>query len=356
MPAQPSAATRPLTAPALDPTPIFDMVRWSYGSEILAAAVAHFDLFSRLARRPMTIDQAAAELAITPRAANVMLVALRAMGLLSADGNGRLFPSPTAAEHLVPGGEFYMGDYVALTFQSPGVQNLVERLRTGKPTETAPSDQGVGYIFREGMESAMDHEDSARRLTLSLAGRARIVAPALAANYPVGAARCLLDVGGGSGLYAIAFVRAHANLRAVVWDRAEVLKVAREMVERHGASQRVSLAAGDMFTSPIPSGCDLMLLSNILHDWDVPDCQKLIGRCAEALPPGGKLLIHDVFLNDALDGPLSVALYSAALFNVTEGRAYSAAEYRQMLSAAGLRPGKLIPTAVNCGVLEAVKA
>ncbi len=82
-----------------------------------------------------------------------------------------------------------------------------------------------------------------------------------------------------------------------------------------------------------------MLLSNVLHDWDVPECRALIARLAAALPAGGRLLIHDVFLNDALDGPLPIALYSAALFTLTEGRAYSAGEYRAWLAEAGLEAG-----------------
>jgi hypothetical protein len=87
----------------------------------------------------------------------------------------------------------------------------------------------------------------------------------------------------------------------------------------------------------------------------VPENEKLIRRCAAALAPGARLLIHDVYLDDALDGPLPIALYSAALFSFTEGRAYSAAEYRQWLTAAGLAPAKIIPTLVHCGVLPAVK-
>lgn len=99
-----------------------------------------------------------------------------------------------------------------------------------------------------------------------------------------------------------------------------------------------------------------MLLSNVLHDWDVPACQALVNRLAAALPLGGRLLIHDVFLHDALDGPLAIALYSAALFSLTEGRAYSAAEYRSWLSNAGLKAESLVPTLIHCGVLPAVKA
>ena len=56
---------------------------------------------------------------------------LRGQGALAADEQGRLDLPPAVREHLVPGGEFYMGDYVGLVAQSPGVKGLVERLRTG---------------------------------------------------------------------------------------------------------------------------------------------------------------------------------------------------------------------------------
>ena len=66
--------------------------------------------------------------------------------------------------------------------------------------------------------------------------------------------------------------------------------------------------------------------------------------------------MHDVFLNDTLDGPLPIALYSAALFSLTEGRAYSAAEYRTWLNSAGLETSRqIVPTLVSCGVLAATK-
>jgi hypothetical protein len=110
-----------------------------------------------------------------------------------------------------------------------------------------------------------------------------------------------------------------------------------------------------MFRDPLPVGGDAVLLSNVLHDWDVPECRSLIRRCAEVLAPGGRLLIHDVFLDDDLGGPLAIALYSAALFTLTEGRAYSAAEYREWLNEAGLTLRPVTPTRIHCGVLEGAK-
>ncbi|MGH9677290.1 MAG: methyltransferase, partial [Candidatus Acidiferrum sp.] len=284
----------------------------------------------------------------------VLLTALRAMGLIIADGPGRLDISELAREHLTKASPFDVSGYVGLLADSPGVLTLVERLGTNRPAGTNHNESGAAFIYREGIASAMESERAARRLTLALAGRARNVAPILAARTTIGDARVLLDVGGGTGIFSIAFLQKHHELRAIVWDRPEVLKVAAEFAQDYDVADRMECREGDMFTDAVPKA-DVILLSNVLHDWDVPQCQALISRFAQALPAGGQLLIHDAFLNDELDGPLPLALYSAALFTQTEGRAYSAAEYRGWLQRAGLRDGAIEPTLVHCAVLPAVK-
>ncbi|MCA9167872.1 MAG: hypothetical protein KDB23_09405, partial [Planctomycetales bacterium] len=121
----------------------------------------------------------------------------------------------------------------------------------------------------------------------------------------------------------------------------------RRFAAEYGVADRVELCAADMFTDDLPRA-DFVLLSNILHDWDVPACHALVERCANALQPNGQLIIHDVLLNDALDGPLPIALYSAALFTLTEGRAYSGREYNDWLTAAGLTPASPVATHIHC--------
>jgi predicted O-methyltransferase YrrM len=343
-----------LGTPATDPTPLFDAFRGSYATELLTAAVAHFRLFDLLAQRPRSAEELRRDLDLAERPAAVLLTALRALGLLVTDDAGRLDLSPLAREHLVAGSPFDVGDYIRLAADSPGVREMVERLRSNRPPGTEPDQGGAAFIYREGIESAMDQEAEARRLTLALAGRAKNVAPFLAARAPLAGARTLLDVGGGSGLYSIACLQQHPGLRAVVLDRPEVLKVAAELAGQHGVADRLECRPGDMFRDPLPAA-DVVLLSNVLHDWDVPECRALVHRTAAVLHPGGRLLVHDVFLNDALDGPLPVALYSAALFSLTEGRAYSAAEFRSWLAEAGLTPEPVVPTLVHCGVLSGVK-
>jgi hypothetical protein len=340
--------------PRLDPTPIFELYRGYYATALLTAATSHFDLFGVLALAPLGFDALCEKLGLAPRAAMVLLVAMRAMGLVRTGASNRFELADMAREHLLPDSEFDVGRYVGLAADTPLVRDMVERLRTNKPAAAKP-DEGAAYIYRDGMDSAMEHEAAARRLTLALAGRAKNVAPVLAERVPMGSNRVLLDVGGGTGIYSIACLKRYPQLRAIVWDREQVLKVAMEFAEQYGVADRMQFLPGDMFADPVPGGCDVMLLSNVLHDWDVPECRALVSRCAAGLPAGGRLLIHDVYLTDAMDGPLSVALYSAALFSLTEGRAYSAAEYRMWLGDAGLTSGEVIPTLIHCGVLPGTK-
>jgi predicted O-methyltransferase YrrM len=230
---------------------------------------------------------------------------------------------------------------------------MVARLKSNRPANADLPESGAAFIYRDGLRSAMEQRVSARHFTLALAGRAKNVAPYLARHLPM-TEGVLLDVGGGTGIYSIACLQAHPKLRAIVLDRPEVLRITQEFSQEYGVADRLECRPGDMFADPLPQA-DQVLLSNVLHDWDVPECRRLIARCADMLPAGGRLLIHDVFLNDDLGGPLPIALYSAALFTLTEGRAYSAAEYREWLTANHLAPESLHPTLIHCGLLPALK-
>lgn len=345
----------PALPPAHDPAPWFEHFRGSHGTELLVASVAHFALFDRLADGPLSFDELKGILGLADRPLNVLLTAVRAMGALERLGDGRLALTASAREQLVRTSPYYMGDYFSLAAESPGVLEMVQRLRADRPKGSDGDGGGVGFIYRDGIRSAMDSAAMARHFTLALSGRARNVAPVLAAQLPLAGATLLADIGGGTGLYSIAFLRANPELRAVVLDRPEVLRVAEEFRSGSEVADRLELRPGDLFSDPVPAGTDVLLLSNILHDWDVAECRAIVRRCAEALPPGGRLVIHDVFLDDDLGGPLPIALYSAALFSVTEGRAYSVAEYTGWLREAGLHPIERIPTLAHCGALVAVR-
>ena len=244
-----------LDTPRFDPTPIFDTFRGNFGTYLLTAAVIQFKIFERLKDGPKSFAELRGECDLAERGAVVLFTALRAMGLLAATAHGELELTSQSREHLVAGAHFDVSGYIGLAADSAGVRELIERLCTNRPAGASDDAKGAAFIYREGIASAMEIEASARHLTLMLAGRANNCAPAFAHGVALGDAKQLLDVGGGTGIYSFALLQKNPQLRAVIWDRPEVLKVAAELARDYGVSERVECRAGDMFVDPVPAGC-----------------------------------------------------------------------------------------------------
>ena len=246
-----------LQPPQFDPSPIFEAYRGMYGSQLLTAAAAHFRIFEEFAAGPLTFEALRERLGLEARPATVLITALRAMGLIvpveagpaaGETGHAGLFTAALiAAEHLCGSAYFDVSDYLGLAARDPGVLAMVERLRTNRPAGLKKDEEGAAFIFRKDLESAMEKEAAARRFTLALCGRAKIVAPVLAANVSLGDAARLVDIGGGTGIYAIACLQKNPRLRATVLDRPEVLKVAAEFAAAYGVAERLDLQPYDMW-------------------------------------------------------------------------------------------------------------
>jgi cyclopropane fatty-acyl-phospholipid synthase-like methyltransferase len=154
----------------------------------------------------------------------------------------------------------------------------------------------------------------------------------------VGAAgvRRLLDVGGGSGAYAIAFARANPELRAEVFDLAPVVPIAAKHIRAAGLAQRVTTRVGDLRTDDFGRGYDLILLSAICHMLGPEENQDLLTRCGRALARGGRIVIRDFILEPDKTAPRWAALFALNMLVATRsGATYTEAEYRGWLEAAG---------------------
>jgi predicted O-methyltransferase YrrM len=342
-----------LGIPKTDPTPIFEHFNANFGNKILVAAATHLDVFSRLAAGPKDREELRAELGLADRPMHVVVTSLKAFDLLSEDRDGRLDLSELAREHLIPGGEFDVTDYLVLAENAEHVVELVKCLRADRPTNHGG--QGTAYIAGEGERSVMKTKDG-DWWTERLAGRAKNTGTILAEAAPLDGARHILDIGGGTGVFSIAYLLENPEQRATILELEGVADTARRYAERYGVSDRVSYVIKSMFEYEYPKGhYDAILLSNLLHDWGTEKCRWLLKRCFDALPSGGRLLVHDVLLDDDREDPVHVANYSVVLFFLTEGRVYSAAEYNAWLREAGFVPSPPKKTLVHCSVISAVK-
>ena len=178
-------------------------------------------------------------------------------------------------------------------------------------------------------------------------GRARAVVQAAGVN---GAQR-MLDLGGGSGAYSIAFAKAAPALHVDIVDLPEVLPITREHIRKAGLADRISTRAGDMLTVPLEGAhYDLVLLSAICHMYSPEDNQQLFRRAYDTLAPNGRLVVADFILEADKTAPRSGALFALnMLVGTRAGASYSEPEYETWLKAAGFAETKRvrIPGPVN---------
>ena len=337
-----------LTAqPTTDPTNIYRYRDGLYAVDLITAALVHFDFFTWLAANPSTLDEVCAHFDFQSRPADVMLTLCASNGLIE-NRDGVFFATTLAGEHLVSFSVWNMSPYFASLHDRPIARDFVEVLKTGKPAGWSGDKAAFDW------HKAMEQEDFARKFTAAMDCRGLYLSQALAKKLDLAGRTCVLDIGGGSGIYACSITAHHAHMRGMVLDQAPVDRICKALIAERGCAERVEVVAGNMFDG-MPAGCDVHLFSNVLHDWDVPEVKALLARSYEALAPGGLLVIHDAFINATKTGPLHVAEYSALLMHSTQGKCYSAAEYAELADAAGFTPGEYHDTAAARGFMTAVR-
>ena len=146
----------------------------------------------------------------------------------------------------------------------------------------------------------------------------------------------VLDLGGGSGAYSIAFVRANPRATAEVLDLPDVIPLTQEYIRRAGLADRVHARAGDMLRDSLGTGFDLVLVSAICHMFSPEENRSLFQRAHAALAPGGRLLVQDFILEPEKTAPRFATLFSLnMLVGTVGGASYSEQEYALWLTEAG---------------------
>lgn len=335
--------------PQTDPLEIYRQRDGLYAVDLLTAALTEFDFFTWLAAHPSDAATICRVLDLAPRPVDVMLTLFAASGYVQRAADERFHVTTLAQEHLVRTSPWFIGPYYGSLKERPVVRDFVQILRTGRPANWG------SYQHEKPWSDAMLTDEFATTFTAAMDCRGRYLGAALAQKLDTRGRTRLLDIAGGSGIYACAVTARHPHLTATVFERPPVDRIARTMIAKRGCAEKVSVVAGDMFTDPLPGGHDLHLYSNVLHDWDLDKVRPLLAASFQALAPGGLLIVHDCHLNADKTGPLPVAKYSALLMSVTEGKCYSIAEMETLLGAAGFRDFHYEPTVADRSFITATK-
>ena len=250
----------------------------------------HSGVFERLASGPST----AAELGLAPRVAPALLAFLTSQGLAERDEAGRFRATPATEAFLVRSSPRFAGGR-SLLFQGfhEQIGRLGDALASGKPLAEA----GQADLF-----GGFDEEDQ-RWFAEGMLANAIAGAGRLRCEVDFSPFRRLLDVGGSSGGYSLALLEAHPSLEAVILDLPAMRPLAEERIAEHGLGDRCRFVAGSFFDDPLPRGHDVLLLANILHDWETPECRRILAACHDAIASGGTIVVVEPMLAEDLSGP-----------------------------------------------------
>ncbi len=298
------------------PDDLNEVIRGYMPSRVVLTAL-ELDVFSAVGNGA-TAANVAKKLKTNERATETLLNAVASLGLLKKI-DGQFACTPVTAR-------FFSADskdnarpgllHIANIWH--GWSNLTEVVKSGTVTKGARSADGT--------------KDFIAAMHCNASERARLVLKSVGTE----GVRRILDLGGGSGAYSIAFAKAAPAVEAVILDVPEVIGLTKDYVERAAVASQVKIRPGDMLTSPLDRGYDLVLLNAICHMFSPAQNQALLKRAFGALARGGRVVIQDFILNPDKASPKHAALFAInMLVGTKEGGSYSEPEYLAWLREAG---------------------
>ena len=328
------------------PQEVFGLSTQTWGVLALQAAVK-VDVFT-----PMDTDQgaSAAELAkalqVNERALGMLLTALTSMQFIEREGD-RFFLTESSRRYLSKKSDEYYGSII---LHSDNILHqwvhLDESVRTGLPipeTEMTPDEiEKERQDFLMGMFNVAQHQAHMVADAFDLKGRTH-----------------LLDMGGGSGTYAIHFCQKNPTLHATIVDLLTTKPYAESVINQYQMADRVDFVAANFLTGEFPQNVDATWLSQVLHGESPEGAQKLVQRASDAMASGGVMGIQEFMLANDLKGPMHSALFSLNMLLQTDGgQSYTVHEIRTMMGNAGIKNIRFLEVALppSCKILIGEKA
>jgi len=289
------------------------------------------DLFTAIGEGAVTPAALAGKLKVTERGARILCDYLTVAGLLSKQG---------ASYGLTPDSAMFLDRRSPACLMS-AVTFLNSPMLTDNFRDIAAIVRKGGAVLSDEGTMAPEHPvwvEFARAMVPMMAMPAGFIAELVGGSGPVK----VLDIAAGHGMFGIAIAKRNPAARIVALDWANVLEVAKENAQKAGVADRFETIAGSAFEADYGSGYDLVLLTNFLHHFDPPTCEKLLRKVHAALKPGGKAVTLEFVPNEDRVSPPAAAAFSLMMLGSTAaGDAYTFSEFDRMFRNAGFSSSQI---------------
>ncbi|WP_193186818.1 methyltransferase [Nisaea sediminum] len=326
---------------------ISDIAFGFMGSKALFAAL-HHGIFTALKDGPLSVEEIGEATGLHPDRVQTLLTALAALDVVSSE-DGRFANSPAAEAFLVKGAKYDFGDYLRLQVDRQ-MYGLLDQIEDAI-ANNLPDDATSSY--------AQWFSDPEQAKLYSRSQHAGSLGPArgLAKQIDLSQAKKLLDVGGGTGAFAITLCKAFPDLTATIVDFPNVADLGEQYIEKAGLTDRIKYIRGNALRTDWPEGQDAILMSYLFSGVPGDEHENLLKGAWNKLVPGGRLLIHDFIVTADRTGPKLAALWQLQHTAFTpEARSLDDAWLQEELEATGFTHVKVEPMIPGMTMLaEAVK-
>jgi SAM-dependent methyltransferase len=297
-------------------------------SRALLSAI-ELDLFSAVGPGS-TAEAAAKRMKTDPRATASLMNALAAIKALTKEGEV-FHNAPLTARFLAQGSP---------DDQRTAAMHLVN-LWPRWSTLTECVKQGTSVAMLSGERRG---EEATVAFIAAMHRNASFRAPQVAGVLDLAGVDSVLDLGGGSGAYAMAFARKKPGLAVTLFDLPVVVPLTQKYIQEAGLEGKIKTIAGDMQKDAYGTDYGMVFISAICHMYSPDENLALFSRIRSALKDGGQFVIQDFILNDAKTAPRMGALFALnMLVNTRGGSAYSGQEYVEWLIKAGFKDARVVP-------------
>lgn len=325
----------------LDPSHIMQVGMGFFASKTLLSAV-ELELFTNLAKQPMTGKEIAAALHLNPRAIPDLPDTLVALKFLDRDGEGpdaRYSNTPESAFFLDRNSSGYIGGILEMAnarlyrFWA----DLTEALRTGKPQNE------IKHSGEPMFEKLYADPARLEQFLSAMSGISAGNFKAFARKFDFFGFKTLCDVGGATGQLSCMVAAANPHMRCINFDLPKVNPIATRKIKEAGLSARVTAVGGDFFADPLPRA-DVITMGMILHDWNLEKKKMLIRKAYDALPPGGAFVVIEALIDDARrENAFGLMMSLNMLIEFGDAFDYSGSDFVSWCREAGFRDFKVIP-------------
>jgi hypothetical protein len=319
-----------------EPDQIIELGVGFQASKTLLTAV-ELGVFDTLADNPKTRANIEGELGLHPRGSEDFLDALVALDFLGRE-DGRYHNTPAADAFLVSGKPSYIGGFLQMAndrlYDFWG--DLGEALRTGRTQNELEDDQTHPF---EGV--IYQNDAILEQFVGAMTGLSMGVANALAHEFPWREYDRVVDLGTSEGVVPTRIAEENDHITAVGIDLPRVETYFDEFTSTSPAADRISFQTGDFFgDDPLPRA-DVYILGHILHDWSLDEKREILSKVAEAVDPGGAVIVYGTLIDEERREAETALLMSLnMLIETPDGFDYTPSECIEWLHEAGFDGGE----------------